>query len=76
MTLTPDQITRFLAVRRNAVQGVNTQNGPPHPTLVWFLWTGETFQISTTRQRPKHINLQRDPRVTLEPGSGLPVLVV
>jgi len=65
MALTPDEITRFLAGRRNAVLGVNCKNGPPHLTPVWFLWNGETLQISTTRQRQKYFNLQRDPRVTL-----------
>jgi hypothetical protein len=36
MTLTPDQITRFVAVRRNAVQGVKQPEWttPPHPGLV------------------------------------------
>ena len=49
MGLTPDEITRFLAGRRNAVLAVNSKNGPAHLTPVWFLWNGQTFQISTTR---------------------------
>jgi PPOX class probable F420-dependent enzyme len=65
MALTQDEITRFLAGRRNAVLATNRRNGPPQLTTVWFLWNGETFQISTTRPRQKHANIRRDPRVTL-----------
>jgi hypothetical protein len=32
---------------------------------VWFLWNGETFQISTQRTLQKFISVQRDPRVSL-----------
>src|SRR5690348_3500313 len=65
MPLNEDELTRFLAGRRNAVLGVNRAGGPPHLTPVWFLWDGRTFNISTTRPRQKVVSLGRDRRVSL-----------
>jgi PPOX class probable F420-dependent enzyme len=65
MALTEDEITRFLTVPRNAMLGVNRKNASPNLTPVWYVWNGQTFEISTTRTTQKFICLQRDPRVTL-----------
>jgi PPOX class probable F420-dependent enzyme len=80
MSLTPDEITRFLAGRHHAVLGINRKHASPHLTPVWYLWNGRTFEISTTRPTQKVVSLQRDPRVSLcidDPltGTGTSVVV-
>jgi PPOX class probable F420-dependent enzyme len=45
--------------------GVNRKNASPNLTPVWYLWNGQTFDISTTRATQKFISVQRDARVSL-----------
>jgi len=40
-------------------------DGSPQASPVWFWFDGEEIQVSTTAQRLKHRNVQRDPRVSL-----------
>jgi PPOX class probable F420-dependent enzyme len=65
MALTQDEISQFLAERRNAVLGTIRKDGAPQLNPMWFHWTGEVFHISTTRTRFKYSHLKRDARVTL-----------
>lgn len=65
MSLPKDEIEQFLAERRNAVLGVIRSDGSPQLNPMWFHWTGDVFQISTTKARFKYNHLKRDPRVTL-----------
>src|SRR5579884_2775942 len=69
MSLSPADLERFLAGRRNAVIATNRKDGPPQLTSVWYRWTGDVFHVSTTTTRAKFTNLRRDPRVTLCIGS-------
>ncbi len=40
-------------------------DGSPQGSPVWFWYDGNTLQVSTTADRLKHRNVQRDPRVSL-----------
>lgn len=62
---TADEIAALLAKPYHAVVGINRPSGAPQLTVVWFVWDGETFRFSTTRQRAKYRNLLRDPSVSL-----------
>jgi PPOX class probable F420-dependent enzyme len=39
-------------------------DGTPQTTVLWFRWTGDTLQISTTAERQKTENIQSNPRVS------------
>jgi PPOX class probable F420-dependent enzyme len=43
---------------------VSRAGASPAPT-VGYLWDGTSFYFSTTRDRAKYFNLQRDPRISL-----------
>lgn len=60
-----DAIEALLAGPNHAVLGVNRADGSPQLTVVWYVWDGETFRFSTTRDRAKYRNISRDPRVSL-----------
>jgi PPOX class probable F420-dependent enzyme len=55
----------FLAEARNAIVGGVRSDGRPHLTPNWFLWDGERFYVSTTKDRVKYRMFSRDPRVQL-----------
>ena len=78
MALTQTEITQFLAERRNAVLGTIRKDGTPQLNPMWFNWTGEVFQISTTRTRFKYAHLKRDSRVTLciDDSTGFKTVIV
>ena len=78
MALAKEEIEQFLAERRNAVLGVIRKDGSPQLNPMWFHWTGEVFQISTTRARFKYNHLKRDPRVTLciDDATGFKTVIV
>lgn len=59
------QIDALLAGPNHAILGVNRAAGPPQLTVVWFLWDGASFWISTTYGRAKYANIMRDPSITL-----------
>jgi PPOX class probable F420-dependent enzyme len=59
------QIETLLAGPNHAVLGVNRTTGAPQLTVVWFLWDGAAFWISTTFGRAKYANITRDPAITL-----------
>jgi PPOX class probable F420-dependent enzyme len=58
-------LAQFLAERRNATMATVRANGTPHLSPMWFYWDGERFYISTTRDRVKYKNLERNPVVSL-----------
>jgi PPOX class probable F420-dependent enzyme len=54
-------------------------DGMPNASPVWFLFTGGAVEISTTKDRAKHRNVVRDPRVAftvVDPAKGLRYLEV
>jgi len=55
----------FLAERRNVVVAGVRADGTPSLTPNWFLFDGERFYVSTTRDRAKYAMFRRDPRVQL-----------
>jgi PPOX class probable F420-dependent enzyme len=59
------EIDAFLAERRTLVLATLRPGGQPHLTTVWYRWDGESFWISTNRDRQKYRNLQRDPRIAV-----------
>lgn len=60
-----DAMNTFLAEPRNAIVGGIRRDGRLHLTPNWFLWDGERFSVSTTKNRVKYRIFTRDPRVQL-----------
>jgi len=60
-----EAMNTFLAEPRNAIVGGLRRDGRPHLTPNWFLWDGERFYVSTTKDRVKYRIFSRDPRVQL-----------
>ncbi len=55
----------FLAEPRNVMVAAVRSDGRPSMTPNWFVWDGERFYISTTKDRAKYRLFSRDPRVQL-----------
>jgi PPOX class probable F420-dependent enzyme len=60
-----DKIEAFLAEPRNVIVAGIRRNGRPQLTPNWFVWDGERFYVSTTKNRAKFKIFTRDPRVEL-----------
>jgi PPOX class probable F420-dependent enzyme len=60
-----DKIEAFLAEPRNVIVAGIRRNGRPQLTPNWFVWDGERFYVSTTKDRAKFKIFTRDPRVEL-----------
>jgi PPOX class probable F420-dependent enzyme len=63
--VSPSQLDAFLAEPRNVIVAGIRKNGRPHLTPNWFVWDGDRFYVSTTRNRAKYKLFRRDPRVEL-----------
>jgi PPOX class probable F420-dependent enzyme len=61
----PSRLDAFLAEPRNVIVAGIRKDGRPHLSPNWFLWDGEKFYVSTTRNRVKYRVFRRDPRVEL-----------
>lgn len=61
----PQDMQDLLAQRNNAIIAVNRPSGGPQVTPVWYVWDGEAFYFSTTKDRAKYINIKRDPSISL-----------
>lgn len=59
------ETTAFLESQRNLVLGTLRKDGSPQASPVWYLWTGESFVISTITATAKWWNLKRDPRASI-----------
>jgi PPOX class probable F420-dependent enzyme len=66
----PQEMQDLLAQRNNAIVAVNRRSGAPHVTPVWYLWDGEVFYFSTTKDRAKYTNIKRDPSISLVVDGG------
>jgi PPOX class probable F420-dependent enzyme len=60
-----EKIEMFLAEPRNVVVAGIRRDGRPHLTPNWFVWDGQRFYVSTTRNRVKYAIFRRDPRAQL-----------
>jgi PPOX class probable F420-dependent enzyme len=60
-----EKIEAFLAEPRNVVIAGIRRDGRPHLSPNWFLWDGQRFYVSTTRDRVKYAIFRRDPRAQL-----------
>lgn len=63
--MTSEEMHTFLSEPMNAIIGTNRRAGGPQLTPVWFLWDGESFFFTTTKDRVKYSNLKRDPYISL-----------
>jgi PPOX class probable F420-dependent enzyme len=69
----PERQAEFLRTMRNAVLATKSRTGGPQVTPNWYLWTGDSFHISTAAWTVKVRNIRRDPNVSLcidDPVSG------
>lgn len=62
---TLDEINALLAKPNHAIVGINRAVGAPQLSVVWYLWDGTSFLFSTTIDRAKYLNIQRDPAISL-----------
>lgn len=69
MNMDSDTATKLQQIllqrKNNAVVGINRVVGAPQLTVVWYIWDGEQFTFSTTTDRAKYRNLQRDSAISL-----------
>ncbi|HSJ29122.1 MAG TPA: PPOX class F420-dependent oxidoreductase [Acidimicrobiia bacterium] len=66
-------VDAFLDQRPTATLGTVGRDGSPQASVVWYLWTGDEFVISTIHTTAKWHNLRRDPRCSIcveDPDSG------
>jgi PPOX class probable F420-dependent enzyme len=63
--MTTEEMNALLAKPNNAIVGVNRAIGAPQLTTVWYAWDGESFIFTTTKDRAKYLNLQRDPSISI-----------
>lgn len=54
-------IDALLALPNHAVLAVNRPDAPPQQSVVWYLWDGDEFLMSTRQGRAKYRLLRRDP---------------
>lgn len=65
LTMSPEELDALLAKPINAIVATTRQADAPQLTPVWFLWDGETFAFSTTKNRIKYGNIKRNPKISL-----------
>src|SRR3989304_5857441 len=58
--MTPDRLKSFLSEPHILDIATVTPEGFPHVTPVWFDWDGHVFRISTTKERKKARNLEKN----------------
>ena len=63
--MAPRRSSTSRSAANHAVVGTNRAGGAPQLTVVWYLWDGETFRFSTTRNRAKYFNIKRDPDISV-----------
>ena len=73
-----DAMNDFLAEARNAIVGGVRSDGRLHMTPNWFIWDGDRFFISTTRDRVKYRLFRDNPRVqlTIDDATGFRYVMV
>src|SRR5579859_1265303 len=64
-TMTAQERETLFSQANNAIIGVNRASGAPPLTPVWYAWDGASFVFTTTKERAKYWNIQRDPSISL-----------
>lgn len=73
MTEVTPATEQFLQGRPTLTLGTIRRDGSPQASVLWYLWDGEEFVMSTIHRTAKWHNLRRDPRCSIcieEPESG------
>lgn len=65
MTQIPESVLPWLDGNEFATIATNLPNGWPHLSVVWIERDGSEILVSTVKGRRKHLNIERDPKVTL-----------
>jgi PPOX class probable F420-dependent enzyme len=65
ISMSPDEIDRFLSALHTAVLSTLARTGFPHMVGMWFVHTGDEVRMWTYGKSQKVQNLRRDPRCAL-----------
>lgn len=65
MTTLPDLARGWFDAAEFATIATILPSGQPHQSVVWIERDGDDILVSTVRGRRKHLNIERDPRVSL-----------
>ncbi len=61
----PESVQPWLDGTEFATIATNLPNGWPHLSVVWLERDGDELLVSTVKGRRKHLNIERDPKVTV-----------
>lgn len=61
----PDAVRPWFDAPEFATIATIMPSGQPHLSVVWVERDGDEIVVSTVKGRRKHLNIERDPRVTL-----------
>lgn len=65
MTALPDSVKAWFDAPEFAVIATVLPNGSPQQSVVWIERDGDDLLVSTVKGRRKHLNLERDPHVSV-----------
>lgn len=65
MSALPDSVKPWFDAPEFAVIATVLPNGSPQQSVVWIERDGDDLLVSTVKGRRKHLNLERDPRVSV-----------
>jgi PPOX class probable F420-dependent enzyme len=65
MTTLPDLAKGWFDSAEFAVIATLLPSGQPHQSVVWVERDGDEILVSTVKGRRKHLNIERDPRVSV-----------
>lgn len=65
MTVIPEAGRAMLDANEFASVATLLPGGQPHLSIMWVARDGDDVLLSTVKGRRKHLNLERDPRVTV-----------
>jgi len=71
VSMSSDEIARFLGEPRTAVLSSLDRGGGPHAAAMWFVVSGPEIQMWTYGKSQKAVNLRRDPRCAFLAEEGL-----
>lgn len=65
MAALPDSVKAWFDAPEFATLATILPDGRPHLSVVWIERDGDDLLVSTVKGRRKHLNLERDPRVSV-----------
>lgn len=65
VTVLPDSVKAWFDAPEFATIATILPDGRPHLSVVWVARDGDDLLVSTVKGRRKHLNIERDPRVSL-----------